>query len=268
MSSVLSPPGFKWFGSLTNLSQRHPPEKSNNKAAPRLKGALCGGAAVGGQSVDDRDSSLVAPADTVPLRQKIFRVKEETAQGESQWKAGEHVRDSPLLGVLSAHNLTATEQPQLVLAQPLPPTPNRASPLTSAPDSCLRGPSVHEAQRPPLNMTSCKQDVYEPMEPIPDGPRSQPHPRTARRPPEQETSKAAATSQEVGRGDRWEMINGDFRGWRAKITSFVYSYQRDAFFYMIIALVLKNVKLWNKFQHFSRKSCNKREQVVILQVCA
>lgn len=173
---------------------------------------------MGGQSVDDRGSSpcsyaLLAHVASVPLTHNIFRVKEKTAQGEKQWKAGEHVRDSPLLGVLSALSLTAMEQPQPVLARPLPPTPNRASPLTSAPDSCLpvRG---HEAlsckaaagpERDPSNMTSCraaKQDVYVPMDPIPDRTRTQPHPQTARPPPEQETNKTATSSQEVGSGDR------------------------------------------------------------------
>ncbi|XP_037535941.1 SH2 domain-containing protein 3C-like [Nematolebias whitei] len=229
-------PGFKWFGSLTNLSQRHPPEKASNKAVPHLNESLCGaGAAEGGQSVDDRDSSpcsyaLFAHVASVPLTQKIFRVKEKTAQeekqeGPSQWKAGEHVRDSPLLGVLSALSLTAMEQPQRVLAQPLPPAPNRPSPLTSAPDSCLRELPVlsHETrsckaaagpERDPSDMTSCraasKQDVYVPMDPISDRTRTrtqtQPHPQTARQPPEQETNKTATTSQEVWSGDRCSKV--------------------------------------------------------------
>lgn len=131
------------------------------------------------------------------LKEQKEQKKEEeegVSGGPSQWKAGEHVRDSPLLSALSSHSLTSLDRPVPVSApaRPLPATPllSRASPLTSAPKSCLSDPSADsirsqealpwskgalETDRPvrePLNMAtnapkaSSSQDVYVPMDPI------------------------------------------------------------------------------------------------------
>uniref|UniRef100_A0A3B4UJ71 SH2 domain containing 3Cb n=1 Tax=Seriola dumerili TaxID=41447 RepID=A0A3B4UJ71_SERDU len=56
--------GFKWFGSLTNLSTRRSPEKANIKEAPEHDGSLIGAKpeAVGNQSVDDMESCLHSPS--------------------------------------------------------------------------------------------------------------------------------------------------------------------------------------------------------------
>ncbi|XP_017283351.1 SH2 domain containing 3Cb isoform X2 [Kryptolebias marmoratus] len=198
---------FRWFGSHINLFSHRPSEKSNDKAAPH-------------QSVDDMDScprsyahsshmyTHVGTGPRSEWRKKSCRAKEKQAEeekqdGVSQCTAGEQVRDSPLLGVLSALSLTAMEQPQPVLAQPLTPTPNQASPLTSPPDSCLRelSDSASGPDRDALNMTSCKaaskQDVYVLMDPISDRTRSQPGPQA-----EQEIRWTAAISQEVEHDDR------------------------------------------------------------------
>ncbi|XP_035514194.1 SH2 domain containing 3Cb [Morone saxatilis] len=217
---------FKWFGSLTNLSSRRPTEKANIKAVSEHDGILGGAkSAVGGQSVDDMEPCLHSPSyahssemythvGTVPRSQKQKKSckgmkekekkkkkegeeegdKEAVSGGQIQWKAGEHVRDSPLLSALSSLSLTSLDRPLPVspLARPLPatPTPSRASPLTSAPESFVSDPSVDpiksqeafsrskdalKADRPitePSNMATngpkmaSLQDVYVPMDPI------------------------------------------------------------------------------------------------------
>ncbi|MEQ2158344.1 hypothetical protein GOODEAATRI_011264, partial [Goodea atripinnis] len=188
--------GFKWFGSLANLSSRCPSEKSKNKAASQFNGSLCGdkqAAAVAvqeKQSVDDMKSGLRSPSYarssdmhthvcTGPRSEKQkksfkgLKVAESTEK--MSWKAEEHVRDSPLLSALSSLSMMSTEQPQLVLARPLPTSHSQASPLTSAPASCFKDLSEEhvtqsEATRGKtamehLNLVS-KQDVYVPMDPI------------------------------------------------------------------------------------------------------
>ncbi|XP_040897462.1 SH2 domain containing 3Cb isoform X2 [Toxotes jaculatrix] len=220
---------LKWFGSLTNLSTRRSPGKANIKAAPEHDGSLerslhvsvdAKSAAVGDQSVDDMESCLHSPSyarssdmythvGTVPRnekKKKSYREmkdkkknkkkeeEERVSGGQSQWKAGEHVRDSPLLSALSSLSLTSLDQPLPVSApaRPLPttPTPSWASPLTSGPESRFRDPSGEpinsqealsrsrdalETTRPvekPSNMATSSpkgaamQDVYVPMDPI------------------------------------------------------------------------------------------------------
>ncbi|XP_073322645.1 SH2 domain containing 3Cb isoform X2 [Pagrus major] len=205
---------FKWLGSLTNLSIRRPSDKHHIKVAPEQDGIhCCAASSVGGQSVDDMESCLHSPTyasssemythvGTVPRSQRqkksckdLKEKKEEgVSGGQSQWKAGEHVRDSPLLTALSSHSLTSLDRqyPVSALARPLPATPliSRASPLTSAPQSCLNDPSADRIKsqeapswstgaletdkplREPSNMAtngpkgSSSQDVYVPMDPI------------------------------------------------------------------------------------------------------
>ncbi|GLD61404.1 SH2 domain-containing protein 3C-like isoform X1 [Lates japonicus] len=158
--------GLKWLGSLTNISTRRTPAKANIKAVPEHDGSLCGvkSTSVGDQSVDDmeccpqspsyaRSSDMYTHVGTIPRserqksckglkekKKKEEKEEEGVSRGQSQWKAGEHVRDSPLLSALSSLSLTSLDQP---LPRPLPstPTPSRASPLTSAPQRCLRDPS-------------------------------------------------------------------------------------------------------------------------------
>ena len=128
------------------------------------------------------------------LKEQKKKEEEGASGGQSQRKAGEHVRDSPLLSALSSHSLTSLDRPVPVCApaRPLPATPllSRASPLTSAPKSCLNDPSADsirsqealswsqgalETDKPvtePSNMAtnapkvSSSQDVYVPMDPI------------------------------------------------------------------------------------------------------
>ncbi|XP_076586296.1 SH2 domain containing 3Cb isoform X1 [Chaetodon auriga] len=200
---------FKWFGSLTNLSTRRSSEKANIKAAPEHDGILGGAkSTVGGQSVDDMEPCLHSPSyahsnemythvGTVPRSQKQkkswkgLKEKKKTEEeegvsgGQSQWKSGEHVRDSPLLSALSTLSLSSLDRPL-----PDPPAPTQTSPLTSAPESRFSDPSVDlfksqeglsrtkdalDHDRPaiePSNMAtkgskvSSSQDVYVPMDPI------------------------------------------------------------------------------------------------------
>ncbi|XP_033973641.1 SH2 domain containing 3Cb isoform X1 [Trematomus bernacchii] len=197
---------FKWFGSLTNLSIRRLSEKANIKAGPEHDGRLGGAkSAAGEQSVDDMDDCLRSPSyarssemhthvGTVPrtqkrkkslkgLREEKKKEEEGVSEGQSQWKAGDHVRDSPLLSALSS--LTSMDRPL-----PATPTPSRASPLTFVPKGCVNDPSVDPIKnqgsqqrsrdhletsrdvREPLNVatngtkTAMHQDVYVPMDPI------------------------------------------------------------------------------------------------------
>ncbi|KAM6944416.1 SH2 domain containing 3Cb [Lycodopsis pacificus] len=226
---------FKWFGSLTNLSTRRTSEKINIKAAPKHDGSL-GGAKCPAQeqSVDDMDACLRSPGyacssqmythvGTVPrslsqkkscrgLKEKKKKKKEEEEEVEeeqSQWKEGEHVRDSPLLSVLSSLSVTSLDRTLLgpATARPLPttPTPSRASPLTSAHESRFNDPPVDPfksrsvsrsrdaLEREPSNMATngpkgaSSQDVYMPMDPIAEAARIQ----------TQKTTKTVSGSQKV-----------------------------------------------------------------------
>ncbi|XP_041854822.1 SH2 domain-containing protein 3C-like isoform X2 [Melanotaenia boesemani] len=198
---------FKWFGSLTNLSSRRSSGKSKKKTAPEFHGSHCGApaATVGDQSVDDMEPCLHSPnyarssdmythVGTVPRTEKQKKSckgkknteEEEKKEEGNKWKAGERVRDSPLLSALSSLSSTNMEQLQPVLACPLPATvtPSRASPLTPAPEACLKdlsdnpvtirkAPEINpalETGRKPSNVentsTTLMQDVYVPMDPI------------------------------------------------------------------------------------------------------
>ncbi|TDH13213.1 hypothetical protein EPR50_G00055270 [Perca flavescens] len=249
---------FKWLGSLSNLSTRRQSEKANIKSVPEHDGSLGGAkSAAGEQSVDDMEACLRSPSyarfsemythvGTVPRSQtqkkscrgqKEKKKKEEeglVSGGQSQWKAGEHVRDSPLLGALSGLSTTSLDRPLPVSAPawPLPatPTPSRASPLTSAPENCFNNPSVDPVRSPgslsksrdalesgravkgPSNMATngpkaaLPQDVYVPMDPIAEAARSHVGVHTERQRgatsrPTQETTKSETGSQEVNRGD-------------------------------------------------------------------
>ncbi|XP_049435534.1 SH2 domain containing 3Cb isoform X1 [Epinephelus fuscoguttatus] len=240
---------FKWFGSLTNLSARRPSEKTNIKAIPEHDGSLGGAkSAAGEQVVDDMGDCLRSPSyacssemythvGTVPRSQKSKSCKglkekkkkeeeeERVSGGQSQWKAGEHVRDSPLLSALSSLSVTSLDRP--VSARPLPATPtlSRASPLTSAPESCFRDPPADpirsqgsflqsrdalESGRAmePSNMTANgpkvapSQDVYVPMDPIAEAARSHVGEQTERQrgvTSTQETTRTVNGLQEVKR---------------------------------------------------------------------
>ncbi|KAL7392044.1 hypothetical protein ABVT39_018756 [Epinephelus coioides] len=248
---------FKWFGSLTNLSTRRPSEKTNIKAIPEHDGSLgAAKSAAGEQAVDDMEDCLHSPSyarssemythvGTVPRSQKSKSCKglkekkkkkeeeeERVSGGQSQWKAGEHVRDSPLLSALSSLSVTSLERP--VSARPLPATPtlSRASPLTSAPESCFRDPPADpirsqgsflqsrdalESGRAmePSNMATNGpkvaplQDVYVPMDPIAEAARSHVGEQTERQrgvTSTQETTRTVNGLQEVKRVDSSEDI--------------------------------------------------------------
>ncbi|XP_029685987.1 SH2 domain containing 3Cb isoform X1 [Takifugu rubripes] len=195
--------GFKWFGSLTNLTSRHS-EKPNIKATSGRSESLT---AVGGQSVDDIEPCLQSPnyahsdemythVGTIPrsqsqkkscreMKQKKSKEEEKEKKTKSHWKAEEHVQHSPLLHALSNQSLTSLDQSLSVPAasRPLPctPAPGRPSPLTSPADHC-RKPLDHtevlwtetdvsdtnSCVRKPSNMTKAAspQDLYVPMDPI------------------------------------------------------------------------------------------------------
>ncbi|KAK5909328.1 hypothetical protein CesoFtcFv8_003268 [Champsocephalus esox] len=234
---------FKWFVSLTNLSIRRPSEKANIKAGPEHDGSLDGAkSAARAQSVDDMDDCLRSPSyarssemhthvGTVPrtqkqkkslkgLREGKKKKEEGVSEGQSQWKAGDHVRDSPLLSALSSLSLTSMDRPL-----PATPTPSRASPLTFEPNGCVNDPSVDPIKnqgsqqrsrdnfetsrdvRGPLNVatngtkTAMHQDVYVPMDPIAEAARSHVGDQTETQfgvtSTTQETKKTVNGSQEV-----------------------------------------------------------------------
>ncbi|KAJ4941776.1 hypothetical protein JOQ06_011650 [Pogonophryne albipinna] len=234
---------FKWFGSLTNLSIRRPSEKANIKAGPEHDGSLGGAkSAAREQSVDDMDDCLRSPSyarssemhthvGTVPrtqkqkkslkgLREGKKKKEEGVSEGQSQWKAEDHVRDSPLLSALSSLSLTSMDRPL-----PATPTPSRASPLTFVPKGCVNDPSVDPIKnqgsqqrsrdnfetsrdvREPLNVatnntkTAMHQDVYVPMDPIAEAARSHVGDQTETQlgvtSRTQETKKTVNGSQEV-----------------------------------------------------------------------
>ena len=190
--------------------------------------------AAGDQTVDDMEPNLHSPSyarssdmythvGTVPRGQRQRRssralkekkkkregeekeVEEEEGEkgvsgGQSQCKAGEHVRDSPLLSALSSLSLTSLNGPLYASAPsrllPSTPTPKRASPLTSAPENRLSDPlgdpvtsrdapsggkDALEAGGPvsrPSDMATggsraaSTQDLYVPMDPITEAARS------------------------------------------------------------------------------------------------
>lgn len=158
-------PGFKWFGSLSNVSIHRPSEKANIKEAPVHDGSVSAvKSAEKGQSVDDMEACLHSPSyahssemythvGTVPRNQKLkksFRgLKEKkkrekegeegVSRGNSQWKSEEYVQHSPMLSALSSLSVTSPDQqlPVALSARPLPttPVPSWGSPLTSKPDS-------------------------------------------------------------------------------------------------------------------------------------
>ncbi|KAM8885966.1 SH2 domain containing 3Cb isoform 2-T3 [Spinachia spinachia] len=187
---------LRWFGSLNNVSGRRSSEKTNVKA-PEHHGSL--GEAK--QSADDMDaclrsagyahsSQMYTHVGTVPRSQsqrkssrgqKEEKKKKKEEEERSQRRAGEHVRDSPLLSVLSSLSRTL---PGPALAGP-PPT-NNPPPLTSAHGSRLDDPpadpfksSGGALETEPINMATsgpraaCSQDLYVPMDPIAEAARRQ-----------------------------------------------------------------------------------------------
>ncbi|XP_070759689.1 SH2 domain containing 3Cb [Enoplosus armatus] len=252
---------LKWFGSLTNLSTRRLSEKANIKADPEHDGSFGGAkAAAGARAVDDMEPCPLSPSyarsnemythvgtlsrsqkqkkSGKGLKEKKNKKEEEEEEeegvcgGQRQWKAGEHVRDSPLLSALSSLSLTSLDRPLPLRAsaRPLPatPTPSRASPLTSAPESCFSDPSADHFKsqtalsrskdaletggpiREPSNMATnapkvaSPQDVYVPMDPIAEAARSHVDDQTERQrgaTSKQETTKSESGSQEVQSGD-------------------------------------------------------------------
>lgn len=162
--------------------------------------------------------------------QKEKKKKEEEEEGvsggQSQWKAGEHVRESPLLSALASLSLTSLDQPvpASTPAGPLPttPKPSRNSPLTSASKSCrddplgdpIRSKDALEAERSvrkPPNMATngpkvvSPQDVYVPMDRIVKAARSHVDKQTERQrggTDTQETTRTVNNSQEVATADR------------------------------------------------------------------
>ncbi|XP_023199123.1 SH2 domain-containing protein 3C isoform X1 [Xiphophorus maculatus] len=209
--------GLKWLGSLSSLSSRRSPEKSNNKAASQSGASLCGSrqpAAAAAvleetQSLEDMQSGLRSPGyarssdmythvGTVPRGEKQKkslrgRKAAESPEGGSL-NPGENVRDSPLLGALSSLSLTNLEQVR-------PAAPCRVSPLTPAPAGCPSDDPVTQREAQHFNMAS-KQDVYVPMDPISERARSHGDP--------QETTEAP---QEVEAGGRLKKVtdcNGEY----------------------------------------------------------
>lgn len=155
-----------------------------------------------------RSSDMYTHVGTMPRdekQKKSFKGLKaaESKEGVSS-KAGEHVRDSPLLGALSNLSMTSTEQPRPILARPLPAAPSRASPLTSAPASCFRdrpdGPVTQSGAtggKPAtehLNVAS-KQDLYEPMDRISERARSHVDPPAET----QETTEASEQGETTDR---------------------------------------------------------------------
>lgn len=164
------------------------------------------------------------------LKEKKKEEEEEVVESERQSKpkAGEHVRDSPLLGALSSLSLTSLDRslPVSPPARPLPATP-KASPLTSAPESCFNDPSAIKSQetlsrsedaleadrsvKELLNMATngpkvaLPQDVYVPMDPIAEAAHSSKDYQSERQQSissKQETTQTVTVLQEVESTDR------------------------------------------------------------------
>lgn len=177
--------GFRWFGSLTNLSTRRPSQKA--QAAPEHEGSLSEA-----KSVDDMESCsssgsyvssshMYTHVGTVPrseTQRKTFRGQKEKKKkkgeqgdqgegasgGRGQWKGEDHVRDSPLLSALASLSQSSPDRP----------LPSRGPPPTSSLSPALREPISSEhgtassVGRPPhmaADVVSA-QDVYVPMDRI------------------------------------------------------------------------------------------------------
>ncbi|KAM9465196.1 SH2 domain-containing protein 3C-like isoform 2-T2 [Salvelinus alpinus] len=128
-SCALSP-GLKWFGSLSNLSIRRSSDKTDPKITSKPDGSHSD-KTLGANSVDDMDTCLLSPGyarssdmythvGTVPRKEreksskgskKKRSSKGQISGGQSQCQAGDYVRDSPLLSVLSSTHLSALEKP-------------------------------------------------------------------------------------------------------------------------------------------------------------
>lgn len=233
-------PGFKWFGSLTNLSTSRSSQKGKLKAAPEHDGSLADArsAAVESQSVDDMESCshsssyvcsshMYTHVGTVPRSEKLkksFRgqkkkkgeEEEGVSGGQSQRKEEDHVRESPLLSALASLSQTSLDRPQ-----PTTPKPSRDSPLTSAPESgfrdALRDRSKDDTDSSVRNRSNMAtngpkvapvQDVYVPMDRIVKVGHSQVDEQVGLQEDTgtQETSRTVNRSQEVVNGVRWECL--------------------------------------------------------------
>lgn len=195
-------PGFKWFGSLTNVSIHRPSEKANIKAAPVHDGFLCAvKSAEKGQSADDMEACLHSPSyahssemythvGTVPRNQKLKKSckglkekkkrekegEEGVSTGKSQWKSGEYVQHSPMLSALSSLSLTSPDQPLPVAlsARPLPttPVPSWASPLTSTPDPPVETLKDQEVLLRSKDALETDKSVRQPLNMATNGPKA------------------------------------------------------------------------------------------------
>ncbi|XP_040010961.1 SH2 domain containing 3Cb isoform X2 [Xiphias gladius] len=250
---------LKWFGSLTNISTRRTPEKASIRAAPEHDGSFAGAKAATADDAESgphgpsyaRSSDMYTHVGTVPrserqkkssrgMREQRKKKKGEkegeeeegASGGQSQWKVGEHVRESPLLSALSSLSLTSLDRslPVSAAARPLPstPKPSRASPLTSTPESCLGDPSGDPVksrgapsrskdaletwgpvEQPPNMATNgpkavSMQDLYVPMDPIAEAAGNRAGDQKERRrgvAGTQETTDTANGSHEVASAD-------------------------------------------------------------------
>ncbi|XP_024908739.1 SH2 domain containing 3Cb isoform X3 [Cynoglossus semilaevis] len=185
--------GFKWFGSLTNLSS----SKDCLKEAKQREECCGGGSAslAGYASNRGRSGDIYSHVGTEPRgdRRKSCRglrktrrtskreegEREEASEGQSQWEAGDRVTDSPLLSVLLSLSSASLDQ-LLPKSAPASPALRRPPPLTPVPKGCWnRSPrnAVPERRGETLqsrwpNMATTgrqvapSQDVYVPMEPV------------------------------------------------------------------------------------------------------
>lgn len=227
--STSSSPGFKWFGSLTNLSIRRPPQKTKIKAVPEHSGSHAG---LEDGAADDMEacprsyacsSLMYTHVGTVPRSEKQRscnkkKKKKETREEEdggvrgeqSQWRAGEHVPNSPLLSALSSLSLGSLDRP--VPGSPATrPQLSRASPLTStAPPGDLTrsrdasGTDTSVTLSPDMATNACRaapaQDVYMPMDRRAEAARSPTDGQT-------EQQRGETGEQETGRtANRWETL--------------------------------------------------------------
>lgn len=209
---------------------------------------------MGNQSVDDMESCLHSPTyarscemythvGTVPrndkqkksfkgLKEKKTKTEEEEeekgmSERQGNLKAGEHVRDSPLLGALTSLSANNMEKPQpastLARSLPVTPTSTPTSPLTSESDSCdpavefltsseaLKSKNDLETAREPSvksHKAASNQDLYVPMDPIAETAHSHLDPQTERLrgvTRTQETTTTMKSSQEVEYADKWDV---------------------------------------------------------------
>lgn len=210
---------------------------------------------MGNHSVDDMESCLHSPTyarscemythvGTVPrndkqkksfkgLKEKKTKTEEEEeeekgmSERQGNLKAGEHVRDSPLLGALTSLSVNNMEKPQpasaLARSLPVTPTSSRTSPLTSESDSCdpavepltssealKRKNDLETAREPSVksHKATSNQDLYVPMDPIAETAHSHLDPQTERLrgvTRTQETTTTVKSSQEVEYADKWDV---------------------------------------------------------------